>query len=219
MIALIRYTSATMLHSQRYLAPALLFLAVLGVSSSNDSGPLAPIYGLGAAALFVSATWLTIALISIEDPAHRAIAIVSAGHSVKVLLASISVAVISSSVLTVVGLMLPLLVGTHTVDIADLVLGVEAGLTGAAMGIAIGLLCSRLVIRRQATALIVALGLVMAVLLLPGFSPVNMLLRLMANTTESAALVAPAGGLLAIAVLILVACSIATQLVTIRKER
>jgi hypothetical protein len=37
MIALIRYTSATMLHSQRYLAPVLLFMAAVGVSSSNDS--------------------------------------------------------------------------------------------------------------------------------------------------------------------------------------
>ena len=71
MIALIRYTSATMLHSQRYLAPALLFLAAVGVSSSNDSGPLSPIYGLCAGALFVCATWFTIALISVEDPAHR----------------------------------------------------------------------------------------------------------------------------------------------------
>lgn len=58
MIALIRYTSATMLHSQRYLAP-VLFMAAVGVSSSNDSGPLAPMYGLCAGALFVCATWFT----------------------------------------------------------------------------------------------------------------------------------------------------------------
>lgn len=101
MIGLIRYTAATMLHSQRYLAPVLLFMAALGVSSSNDSGPLPPIYGLGAGTLFVCATWLTIALISIEDPAHRAIIVVSARHSGKVLLASVSVALISCLVLIV----------------------------------------------------------------------------------------------------------------------
>lgn len=218
MIALIRYTSATMLHSQRYLAPALLFMAAVGVSSSNDSGPLPPTYGLCAAALFVCATWFTIALISIDDPIHRAITIVSARHSGKVLLSSISVAGISCLVLTVVGLVLPLLVGTHTVEAADLVLGIEAELTGAAVGIAIGLLCSRLVIRRQGYALIVALGLVMAVLFARDLSPINVLLRLMANTTKSSDLVAPIGGLLAIAAVILVFSSIATQFVATRKE-
>jgi hypothetical protein len=33
MIALIRYTTATMLYSQRYLAPVMLFMAVVGISS------------------------------------------------------------------------------------------------------------------------------------------------------------------------------------------
>lgn len=217
MIALIRYTSATMLHSQRYLAPVLLFMAAVGVSSSNDSGPLPPIYGLCAGALFVCATWFTIALLSIEDPAHRAITVVSARHSGRVLLASVSVAIVSCLILTLVGVILPLLVGTHTGDRTDLVLGIEAQLTGASVGIAVGLLCSRLVIRRQGYALIAALALVMAALLVRGL-PVNVLLRLLANTTGSADLLGPAGGLLAIAAVILVASSLATQFITTRKD-
>ncbi len=64
MTPLIRYTFATMMHSQRYWAPVLLFIAAVGVSSSNDSGPLAPIYGVGEGALLVCATWFTIALIA-----------------------------------------------------------------------------------------------------------------------------------------------------------
>jgi hypothetical protein len=217
-IALIRYTSATMLHSQRYLAPTLLFLAAVGVSSSNDSGPLAPIYGLCAGALFVCATWFTIALISVEDPAHRAITVVSAGHSGRVLLASVSVAVISCLILAVVGVVLPLLVGTHTFRAADLALGIEAELTGACAGIAIGLLCSRLVISRQGYALIAALAIVLVALLVRGLPPVNALLRLTANTATSADLLGPAGGLLAIAAAILVASSLATQFITTRKN-
>ncbi len=104
------------------------------------------------------------ALISVEDPAHRAITVVSARSSSRVLLASISVAVISCLILTVVGVVLPSLVGAHTVDVADLALGIEAELTGAGAGIAIGLLCSRLVIRRQGYALVAALALVMVAL-------------------------------------------------------
>jgi hypothetical protein len=94
----------------------------VGVSSSNDSGPLSPVYGLCAGALFVCATWFTIALISVEDPAHRAITVVSARHSGRVLLTSVSVAVISCLILAVAGVVLPLLVGTHPVGAADLAL-------------------------------------------------------------------------------------------------
>lgn len=217
MIALIRYTGATMLQSQRYLAPVLLFMTAVGVSSSNDSGPLSPIYGLCAGALFVCATWLTIALISVEDPAHRAITVVTARNSSRVLLASVGVAVISCLILTVVGVVLPLLVGTHTVEAADLALGVEAELTGACAGIAIGLLCSRLVIRRQGYALIAALGLVLVALLVRGL-PINALLRLTANATKSADVLGPVGGLVAIGAVILVAASLATQFITTRKD-
>lgn len=218
MIALIRYTGATMLHSQRYLAPVLLFMAAVGVSSSNDSGPLPPIYGLCAGALFICATWLTIVLISVEDPAHRAITVVSAKRSSRVLLASVSVAVISSVILAVVGVVLPLLVGAHTVEAADLALGVESELTGAFAGIAIGLLCSRLVIRRQGYALIAALALVMIALLVRGLPPINVLLRLTANATKSADVLGRACGLFALAAAILVVSSLATQLIITHKD-
>jgi hypothetical protein len=173
---------------------------------------------LCAGALFVGATWFTIALLSIEDPAHRAITVVSARHSGRVLLASVSVAVVSCLILTMVGVILPLLVGTHTVDLTDLVLGIEAQLTGASVGIAVGLLCSRLVIRRQGYALIAALALVMAALLVRGLPPLNVLLRLLANTTRSADLLGPVGGSLAIAAVTLVTSSIATQFITTRKD-
>lgn len=159
-----------------------------------------------------------VALISVEDPAHRAIVIVSAGHSGRVLLASVSVALISCLILAMLGVLLPLLVGTHTVGAADLALGVEAELTGACAGIAIGLLCSRLVIRRQGYALIAAFALVMVALWVRGLPPINALLRLTANATKSADLLGPAGGLLAIAAAILIASSLATQFITTRKN-
>lgn len=120
MIALIRYTSATVLHSQRYLASVLLFLAVVGIFSSNDSGPLPPVYALCAGALFVCAAWFTIVLINNDDPAHRAITVVNSGNSGKVLLASVSVAVIGCLILAVAGVFLPLLAGTRTVGLSDL---------------------------------------------------------------------------------------------------
>jgi hypothetical protein len=88
----------------------------------------------------------------------------------------------------------------------------------ASVGIAIGLLCSRLVIRRQGYALIVAFALVMVALLVRGLPPINVLLRLTANTAESADLLGAVGGLLAVAAVILVASSFATQFITTRKD-
>lgn len=218
MIGLIRYGFATMLHSQRYLAPVLLFTGVLGVFSSGDSGPLAPVYALGAALLFVCSTWFTIVLLGVEDPAHRAITIVAAGRSRRLLLASIAVAMLSSLVLAGFALVFPLLVARHPVAGLDLVVGLEAQLTCASVGIAIGLLCSRLVIRRQGFALVTALALVIVALLAPGMVPVNVLIHRMSEGSTSAALVAPVSGLLAIAVVILAACATATQFVATRRD-
>ncbi|HET9253984.1 MAG TPA: hypothetical protein VFO16_02135 [Pseudonocardiaceae bacterium] len=218
MIALVRYTTATLLHSQRYLAPVLLFLAAVGISSSNDSGPLPPLYGLCAGVLFVCATWFTIALISNEDPAHRAITIVSAGSSSRVLLASVTVAILGCAALAVVGLVLPLFAGVHNAGAADLIVGGAAELTGAAMGISIGLLVSRLVIQRQGYALVAAIALVLTVLLVPGLPPVNAMIRLMASATRSAPLIWPALGSLTLALALLGLAAAATQFIATRKE-
>jgi hypothetical protein len=217
MVALVRYTFATMFHAQRYLAPVLLFLGALAVISRNDNGPLPPVYALCAGALFICATWLTMALISVEDPTHRAITVVTAKRSIRVLLAAVTVALISCIALTGAGLILPLLLGTHTVAPADLGVGLEAHLTCACAGIAIGLLCSRLVIRRQGYAFVLALGLVMITLLVRGL-PVNTLFHLMANTPTAAAMTAQATALLAGTVALLLASTAATHHLAVRRD-
>jgi hypothetical protein len=96
--------------------------------------------------------------------------------------------------------------------------GIEGQLACASVGIAIGLLCSRLVIRRQGFALVTALALVIVALLAPGMVPVNVLVRRMSEGSTSAALFAPVSGLLAIAVVILAAAAIATQFTATRRD-
>jgi hypothetical protein len=217
MVALVRYTFATMFHGQRYLAPVLLFLGALAVISRNDNGPLPPVYALCAGALFICATWLTMALISVEDPTHRAVTVVAAGRSIRVLLAAVAVALVSCLALTGAGLVLPLLLGTHTVEPADLGVGLEAHLVCACAGIAIGLLCSRLVIRRQGYAFVLALGLVMIMLLVRGL-PVNTLFNLMADTPTAAAVTTRAGTLLAVAAALLAVSTAATHHIAVRRD-
>ncbi|MFI9239229.1 hypothetical protein [Streptomyces sp. NPDC053079] len=218
MIALIRYTFSTVLHTQRYLAPVLLFTGLMGVLTVNGSGPLPPAYASSAGALFVCSTWLTIALMSLDDATQRAIVVISSGRSLKVLLAVIGTALLSCLALMVFGLFFPLWVGSYDVTPVDLLLGMEAQLTCALVGIAIGVLCSRLVFRRQGYALVAALALVMGALFAKGMPPVNRLFNLMATTSDSAELLAPAGGMLAIAAAILAAFTAVTQYVAARKE-
>ncbi|MFG2331730.1 hypothetical protein ACGFMM_19115 [Streptomyces sp. NPDC048604] len=219
MIPLIGYTFATVLHTQRYLAPLLLFMGLTGVLTINGAGPLPAAYASSAGALFVCSTWLTIALMSLDDPTQRAIVVVtSGGRSLKVLLAAIGTALLSCLVLLAFGLVFPLWMGSHDVTPADLLLGVGAQLTCALVGIAIGVLCSRLVFRRRGYALVAALALVMGALFIKGMPPVNRLFTLMATTPDAAKLLAPTGGMLVIAVLILAVFTAVTQFVAARRE-
>ncbi|EFE78229.1 hypothetical protein SSIG_05829 [Streptomyces filamentosus NRRL 11379] len=207
------------MHTQRYLAPLLLFMGLMGVLTVNGSGPLPPAYASSAGALFVCSTWLTIALMSLDDPPQRAIVVVTAGgRSLTVLLAAIGTALVSCLVLMVFGLVFPLWIGNYTVTAADLLLGLEAQLTCALVGIAIGVLCSKLVFKRQGYALVAALALVMGSLFAKGMPPVNRLFTLMATTPDATELLAPTGAMLAISAVILAVFTAATQFVAGRRE-
>ncbi|MFD6878412.1 MULTISPECIES: hypothetical protein [unclassified Streptomyces] len=218
MIALIRYTFATALHTQRYLAPVLLFTGLMGVLTVNGSGPLPPAYASSAGALFICSTWLTVALMSLDDTAQRAIMVVTAGRSLSVLLAAISTTLLSCLVLMVFGLFFPLWMGSYDVQPVDFLLGMEAQLTCALAGIAIGVLCSRLVFRRQGYALAAALALVMVAVFTKNLPPVNQLFQLMSASSNSGDILAPAGRMLAVSAVLLAAFTALTQYFATRKD-
>ncbi|GHB81854.1 hypothetical protein GCM10010347_60920 [Streptomyces cirratus] len=218
MIALVRYMSTVLLLSQRYLAPLLLFLGLVAVLTSSDTGPLTATYASVAGAMLPCSVWLTMTLIGLEDQAHRSIVVVSAGgRPLRVLLATVGTAAIWCLLLMSAGLVLPLLSGTHTPGLTDLALGTAAQLTCAFTGIAIGVVCSRLVFRRQGYALVLALVLLLAVLLGKGVSPVNIMLTHLQSASDSADALAPTGALLAVTAGLLAAAVAMTQAITRRK--
>ncbi len=218
MIALVRYMFTVLLLSQRYLAPLLLFVGLTAVLTNSDAGPLTASYAAVAGVMLLSSAWLTMALIGLEDPPHRSIVVVSAGSHRRALLGSVATATVSCLLLTVAGLLLPLVFGSHTVHPADLVLGTEAQLTCAFTGIAIGLVCSRLVFRHQGYALVVALLLLLAVMLGKGVSPVNIMLTNLQQATSSANVLGSTGVLVAAAAVLLVVGTAVTHAVTVRKS-
>ncbi|MET8079215.1 hypothetical protein [Streptomyces sp. NPDC005303] len=216
MIALIRYLFTVLLLSQRQLAPLLLFVGLLAVLTSSDSGPLAATYGSVAGAMLVCSLWSTMALIGLEDRTHRSVVVVAAGSGLRVLLGSVCTALLWCLPLTAAGLFLPLLFGSHTFTAADAVLGVEAQLTCALTGIAIGVLCSRLLFRRPGHALVAALLLLLAALLGRGVSPVNIMLGDLQNASDSAHLLGSTGVLLTVAAGVLAGAVAITQAVSVR---
>jgi hypothetical protein len=203
-IALVRYTLATVVLSQRFLPPVLLFLAALFIFTSRDNGPLVPVYALSSAAVFVCATWLTVAIVNAEDPVQRSVTSVTAGGSGRVLVASVWVACGWLVVITVVGLAYPLTSGQHPVGPAVFALGAAAELTSGCTGVAIGLLCSRLVIRRAGWSALTALAAVLAFLLVPHLPPINPVFRLLANGTSAGPL--------------LVGATVLTRFVALRRD-
>ncbi|MGK3939216.1 hypothetical protein ABK046_12345 [Streptomyces caeruleatus] len=218
MIALVRYLFTVMLLSQRYLAPLLLFIGLLAVLTSSDSGPLAATYGSAAGGMLVCSVWLTMGLIGLEDQTHRSVVAVTAGSHLRVLLGSMGTAVLWCLPLTAAGLVLPLLFGSHTFTFADAALGTAAQLTCAFTGVAIGLLCSRLVFRRQGYALLLALVLLLAALLAKGVSPVNVLLGDLQNASDSADVLGSTALLLTVSAGILAAAVAATHAISIRRS-
>jgi hypothetical protein len=218
LIALIRYSLAVVLHSQRYLAPLLLFTGLMGVLTVNGSGPLPPAYASSGGALFVASTWLTVALLSLDSAPQRAIVTVTAGRSWRVLLGSIATVLLSCLPLMVFGLLFPLWAGSYDVRPVDLLLGTVAQLTCALTGAGIGVVCSRPVLRRQGYTMVAALALVMVTLFSPGLPPVNRLFRLMAESSDSAELLGPALGMLGVSAILLVLCAAVAQYVTTRRD-
>lgn len=99
---------------------------------------------------------------------------------------------------------------------ADLVPGTGDQLTCAFTGIAVGLVRSRPVVRRQGHALVLAL--VLAALLAKGASPVNVLLTDLQNASDSTGLLGSAAVLLVVATGVLAVGAAITHAVTLRKD-
>jgi hypothetical protein len=146
-----RYWLAVLLHSQRYFPPLLLFVTGVVVLTDNDTGRLTAMYGACSAVLFLSALWLTVGLIQVDDPVQRAITVVNARSSARVLTAAVLVAVSCCVLCLVFGLVFPLLSGSHQVSADAVAVGAISQLGAGMTGIAVGLLCSRPIVRRPAS--------------------------------------------------------------------
>ena len=218
MTALYRYLMASVLLSQRYLPPTLIFLAAMAVGTTSDNGPLQSSYAFCVLAMLVCTTWLTVSLVNHEDPTQHKITLVMIGSSLRVLAITVTVVLTWCVPLLVVGIVYPLVTGKHVFTAGDLVVGAAAQLAAAMIGIAIGLLCSRLVIPRIGIAMLTAAAAILAVLLLRWISPIRPLMTLLSDGRTPGGTAAPVTLLTALAAAILIAALFATKALADRRE-
>jgi hypothetical protein len=219
MIALVRYDLSMLVRSQSYIAPIVLYGSAIVVLTTNDQGPLTQTYSACVLTLFVSMLWLTAAVLNTEERAQRAMTVVAAGGERRVLGANLLACLLICVLLTVIGLIYPVYAGKHTIITGtDLAVGMVSQLAGGITGIAAGLLCSRIVVRRAGYAVFLALGLMGALLLIRQVPPVATTMVVLGSDRTAAEKLPPVVGYLVIGVVLLAATTYATYLAAKRQE-
>ncbi|WP_433858711.1 ABC transporter [Streptomyces kronopolitis] len=178
MTALLRYQAALLLGSHRALPPVILYAAWLAVGVQIGN-PLLATLGYAAGGLLPAAAWLTRICVTNEPPAARDCAAAAAGPE-RAHLAAVLTAAGTTLLLALPGVALVTLLSEprsndHQVAVPVLPAAVAGLLTALAcllMGVAIGALSSRPVLRSAAWGIPVSLTAAVLLLALSP-SPVN----------------------------------------------
>ena len=218
MIALVRYDLSMLVRSQAYIAPIVLFGTAIVVLTTNDQGQLASTYSACVMTLFICMLWLTTVLINSEERAQRAMTVVAAGGEHRVLGANLLACLVICAALTAVGTIYPIYFGQHTVTAADIIVGVVSQLACGITGIAAGLLCSRLVVRRTGYAVFLALGLVGVLLVIQKMPPVAATMVVLGSDRTADDMLPPIAAFGLVAVGMLVASTYATYVSAKRQD-
>ncbi|HXP55972.1 MAG TPA: hypothetical protein VN847_13505 [Streptosporangiaceae bacterium] len=180
-MALLRYQLALLGRSYRWLAPALLYAAVV-VAGSFGGMPLADGLGWSSAALVPAVGWLTRSALTAEPGPARA-CLATAGGPRRAQLATLTAALVVGVGLGLVGAGFELVITQRPLSGAGQLAPVELALSGVAAGVtcllvgsAIGALCNPPLIRHRAYAVISTAAVAIAALAASG-SPANAAIR------------------------------------------
>ncbi|GGT19359.1 MULTISPECIES: ABC transporter [Streptomyces] len=155
MTALLRYQTALLIRSQRWLAPVLLYAAFLGIGVQSGQ-PVLDSLGYAAAGLLPVTAWLVQLCVNQEPPAARTVTAAVAG-SPRVHLASLLAALGCAGLLGTAATLIVLLISKPaSADNAVRVPLLPAGLAGllaavccVLLGAAVGALCTRPLLHRR----------------------------------------------------------------------
>ncbi|GGJ22174.1 ABC transporter [Streptomyces brasiliensis] len=158
MTALLRYHTALLLRSQRWLSPLILYAAFLAVGVQGGQ-PVLDSLGYSAAALLPVAAWLVRICVTGEPPAARAVVFAATGparaHLAALLTALGAAAVLGAAATLVVTLISDPAATGHRAHVPPLqagVAGLLAALACALLGTAVGALTNRPLLRSPGRA-------------------------------------------------------------------
>ncbi|WP_434442688.1 hypothetical protein [Lentzea sp. E54] len=143
MISLVRYLAADVLRGQRYLAPLLVFLGVMGMLFSGDAGQPLEAYSGSAALLYPIAAWMAVVVATSEDVVRREITVVTAGGWSRVLTAAALVAVLFALALALLAAVWPVVTNPHPYTAGEFFVGLAAHTGCALLGVGVGLMFAR----------------------------------------------------------------------------
>lgn len=176
----------------------IAYVALLATLYTEPKEALHVEYAVSVAALVVCSCWLTIALVSVEDPVQRLITLSHARSWSPIVAGLVLTVLLASGGLTILSLAWSLLVhrtppgpsavltppAQHGGSASELVLGAVSHLSAVITGIAIGLPCSRLLVGRLGWTLLAGLTGCLLVLLVRWIPVVNPLLRALSRTAR-----------------------------------
>ncbi|MEU3375268.1 ABC transporter [Streptomyces sp. NPDC006660] len=161
MVPLVRYQSALLMRSQRWLAPVVLYAAYLGVGV-RAGDPVLDSMGYADAGLLPVAAWLVRVCVTQEPEAARACAAAAAGpgrvHLASLLSATASAALLGLAGTAYVAAVCDFATGDHATAVplgSALVAGLLAAGACVLTGAAVGALGSRPVVRGRGWSLAV----------------------------------------------------------------
>ncbi|MGW7549483.1 ABC transporter [Streptomyces sp. NPDC054770] len=182
MTALLRYQTALLLRSQRWLPPVILYAVFLGVGVQSGQ-PVLDSLGYTAAALLPVAAWLVRICVTGEPPAARACVIAARGparaHLAALLTALAAAAVLGTAATLVVTVISQHATNDHRLPVPPLragAAGLLATLACALLGTAVGALTNRPLLRspgRAVPAMLLAALLAMVVAGSPAHAAVS----------------------------------------------
>ncbi|MFE4797493.1 ABC transporter [Streptomyces sp. NPDC056708] len=221
MTALLRYQTALLIRSQRWLAPVLLYAAFLGIGVQSGQ-PVLDSLGYAAAGLLPVTAWLVQLCVNQEPPAARTITAAVAG-SPRVHLASLLAALGCAGLLGAAATLIVLLISKPaSADNAVRVPLLPAGLAGllaavccVLLGAAVGALCTRPLLHRRgwsvATTVLAAL-----LALVTGGSPANHAVTGLVTGSQTGTVHVPLLPFVAAAALAAAAAALACRLTSLR---
>jgi hypothetical protein len=173
----IRYLVADVVQAQRWIAPALVFVAGLLISTPT-TGPVLPTNAISAAVLLPVAMWVTIVVFHNEEPAQAAITMAVNGGFDRVWPAKLRTAFAISLVLSLFAFVYITANTAPQITATRLGVGVLDYMMCAVAGVAFGALISRPVVPKIAWTVLAGVAISMAQLLIRHVPPVNAMIRL-----------------------------------------